>query len=65
VSDRVLAPKLANIGATHATLVATGNPGCLMQIGAGLRQAGMRSKAVHPIDLLDASYAASREADTT
>jgi glycolate oxidase iron-sulfur subunit len=70
VSDRVLAPKLANIAATHASLVATGNPGCLMQIGAGLRQAGMRSRAVHPIDLLDASYAAatsaaSREPDTT
>jgi glycolate oxidase iron-sulfur subunit len=67
VSDRVLAPKLANIGATHATLVATGNPGCLMQIGAGLHQAGMRARAVHPIDLLDASYAAaaSREPDAT
>jgi glycolate oxidase iron-sulfur subunit len=59
VSDRVLAPKVANIGATHATLVATGNPGCLMQIGAGLRKAGMRTRVVHPIDLLDASYAAS------
>jgi glycolate oxidase iron-sulfur subunit len=68
VSERVLAPKLANIGATHATLVATGNPGCLMQIGAGLRQAGMRSRSVHPIDLLDASYAAAagaREPDAT
>jgi glycolate oxidase iron-sulfur subunit len=68
VSDRVLAPKLANIGVTHATLVATGNPGCLMQIGAGLRQAGMRTRAVHPIDLLDASYAAAaatREPDAT
>ncbi|HEX5972348.1 MAG TPA: heterodisulfide reductase-related iron-sulfur binding cluster, partial [Gemmatimonadaceae bacterium] len=41
VSDRVLAPKLANIAATKAPLVVTGNPGCLMQIGAGLRQARM------------------------
>jgi glycolate oxidase iron-sulfur subunit len=57
VSDRVLAPKLANIAATRAQLVATGNPGCLMQIGAGLHQAGMRCRAVHPVDLLDASYA--------
>jgi glycolate oxidase iron-sulfur subunit len=57
VSDRVLAPKLANIAATRAPLVATGNPGCLMQIGAGLHQAGMRCRAVHPVDLLDASYA--------
>jgi glycolate oxidase iron-sulfur subunit len=57
VSDRVLAPKLANIAATRAPLVATGNPGCLMQIGAGLHQAGMRCRAVHPVELLDASYA--------
>lgn len=62
VSDRVLAPKLANIAATRAPLVATGNPGCLMQIGAGLKRAGMRARTVHPILLLDASYAAeSRE----
>jgi len=43
---------------TGASLVATGNPGCLMQIGAGLRQAGSGARAVHPVDLLDASYAA-------
>ena len=58
VSDTVLAPKLARIADTRATLVATGNPGCLMQIGAGLRQAGSRVRVVHPVDLLDASYAA-------
>ncbi len=60
VSDTVLAPKLARIADTHATLVATGNPGCLMQIGAGLHQAGSRVRVVHPVDLLDASYAADR-----
>ncbi len=58
VSDRVLAPKLANIAETGASLVATGNPGCLMQIGAGLRQARIGARVVHPVDLLDASYAA-------
>ena len=61
VSDRVLAPKLANISATSASLVATGNPGCLMQIGAGLRQARMKARVVHPVDLLDASYAAMKD----
>jgi glycolate oxidase iron-sulfur subunit len=58
VSDTVLAPKLAHIADTRAALVATGNPGCLMQIGAGLHQAGSRVRVVHPVDLLDASYAA-------
>ena len=39
-----------------AALVATGNPGCLMQIGAGLARSGSPARAVHPIDLLDAAY---------
>jgi len=59
VSDTVLAPKLAHIAETHAPLVATGNPGCLMQIGAGLLRAGGGVRALHPVDLLDASYAAA------
>ena len=57
-SDAVLEPKLANIRATRAAWVATGNPGCLMQIGAGLIRADVGAKAIHPVDLLDASYAA-------
>ena len=55
-SNAVLAPKLENIQATGAELVATGNPGCLMQIGAGLRRASIESRTVHPVELLDASY---------
>lgn len=56
-SDAVLAPKLANIRETGADWVATGNPGCLMQIGAGMRQARIAATGIHPVDLLDASYA--------
>jgi len=37
--------------------VATGNPGCLMQIGAGLRAAGLKMPVVHPVEILDWSYA--------
>jgi glycolate oxidase iron-sulfur subunit len=59
VSDSVLAPKLAHIADTHASLVATANPGCLMQIGAGLLRAGSEVRAAHVVDLLDASYAAA------
>jgi glycolate oxidase iron-sulfur subunit len=56
VSDAVLAPKLAAIAATGAGVVATGNPGCLMQIGAGLLLSGSPARAVHPVELLDAAY---------
>jgi glycolate oxidase iron-sulfur subunit len=57
LSAAVLAPKLAHIELTGASLVVTGNPGCLMQIGAGLRRAGQSARTIHPVELLDASYA--------
>jgi glycolate oxidase iron-sulfur subunit len=60
VSDVVLDRKLANIAASGADTVATGNPGCLMQIGAGLIRARSHVNAVHPVELLDASYSKPR-----
>ena len=56
-SAAVLAPKLEYIERTGATMVATGNPGCLMQIGAGLAAVGSEARTIHPVDLLDAAYA--------
>ncbi len=47
--------KAANIIATGAAAVATGNVGCLMQITRHLREAGVA--VVHPVDLLWAGYA--------
>jgi glycolate oxidase iron-sulfur subunit len=37
-------------------VLATGNPGCLMQIGAGLIAAGLDIAVAHPVELLDESY---------
>jgi glycolate oxidase iron-sulfur subunit len=56
-SDVVLARKMENITAANPELVVTGNPGCLMQIGAGLLRVGSPTLAMHPIELLDRSYA--------
>lgn len=56
-SDGVLARKIGNIVAAAPDVVATGNPGCLMQIGAGLLRAGSSTRALHPVELLDRSYA--------
>lgn len=55
----VLDAKISEIaGATpRPDVIATGNPGCLMQIGAGLRAAGLRIAVAHPVELLDWSYA--------
>ncbi len=48
--------KVQSILDTGAQVVATGNPGCMMQIGAGLLAAGAAVDVVHPIELLDESY---------
>jgi glycolate oxidase iron-sulfur subunit len=37
-------------------VVVTGNPGCLMQIGAGLKAARLPIDVAHPVELLDLSY---------
>lgn len=54
----VLDAKLADIAAAvpRPALVATGNPGCLMQIGAGVAAAGLDIRVAHPVELLDESY---------
>jgi len=62
VASRVLAPKLARIHESGAAVVATANPGCLMQIGGGLLSEGAATVARHPIELLDAAYAAPSSA---
>ncbi|HEX8502772.1 MAG TPA: heterodisulfide reductase-related iron-sulfur binding cluster [Pyrinomonadaceae bacterium] len=56
LSSRVLADKLARVRETGAEVLATGNPGCHMQLGAGARLAGLRLRVVHPVELLDESY---------
>jgi glycolate oxidase iron-sulfur subunit len=54
----VLDSKIAGFGAAkpRPNLVVTGNPGCLMQIGAGLRAADLPIGVAHPVELLDLSY---------
>ena len=50
------ADKVSAVLATGAEIVATGNPGCMMQIGAGLLLEGSDVVARHPVELLDESY---------
>jgi len=57
LSSQVLQEKLTNIRATGASVLATGNPGCQMQIGAGALLSGMDLAVCHPVELLDEAYA--------
>jgi glycolate oxidase iron-sulfur subunit len=56
LSSRVLGEKLRHVAETGATVLATGNPGCHMQLGAGARLRGMRLVVCHPVELLEESY---------
>ena len=47
--------KVANVLRTGADTIASGNPGCMMQLRAGLEAAGSAMRSVHTIELLDAS----------
>jgi len=61
LSAEVARPKLEEIAAGRFDLLATGNPGCAMFLGACLRRAGLETAPVHPVELVDA---AERDADT-
>ncbi len=56
LSLAVLDRKVAAIRDASPDVVASGNPGCIMQIGAGLLAAGLTIPVVHPVELLDWSY---------
>lgn len=52
--------KIDAIRESGADVVATGNPGCLLQIRAGLRAAGLAVDVVHPVEILADAYRAER-----
>ena len=56
MANDLLQRKLRHIKSTGATIVATANPGCLLQIENGAKQAGLNLRIVHPITLLAEAY---------
>ena len=60
MSDKLLQRKLDHIAATGAEVVATGNPGCLLQIQNGLAARGADIEVMHPVSILAKAYRAVR-----
>ena len=56
MSGRLLESKMRDVLATGAEVVATANPGCALQMEAGLRLAGSDGRVCHVVDLLDEAY---------
>lgn len=56
MSRAVLARKMKALASADPDWIASGNPGCLMQLRGGAEANGLRARVVHPIELLDLSY---------
>ena len=61
LSNRLLDGKMEQVAATGADVVATANPGCVIQLETGLRRAGVQGRVCHVVDLLDEAYAAESD----
>lgn len=55
-SLKVLDRKIDNVANTEARILASGCPGCQMQLNTGLQRRGLPVRVVHPVTLLDEAY---------
>ena len=62
MSLSLLDDKMRDVAATGAPVIATANPGCMLQLEAGLRRHGLEGRVVHVVELLDEAYRAEEEA---
>jgi glycolate oxidase iron-sulfur subunit len=60
-SRKVMDRKMDNLASTGADTIASGCPGCQMQLQTGVRRHGLNVRVVHPITLLDEAYEAADE----
>lgn len=52
----LLQRKIKHIKSTGAQVVATANPGCILQLINGARDEGLNLRVAHPITLLAEAY---------
>jgi len=53
---QILQGKMEKIAVTQASVIATANPGCMLQLAAGARLYGSAQRVVHVVELLDEAY---------
>jgi glycolate oxidase iron-sulfur subunit len=56
MSLQLLEMKMDEVADARPDIVVTANPGCMLQLEAGLRRRGIEAKVMHVVDLLDVSY---------
>lgn len=56
MADSLIARKIPLAAGTGATVIATANPGCMIQLRAGVAKYGHGQRVAHVIELLDEAY---------
>ncbi len=56
MASQILARKMQSVNATGADIIATANPGCMLQLLAGVRRHGARQRVMHVVEILDLAY---------
>ncbi|MGO4884988.1 MAG: (Fe-S)-binding protein [Bryobacteraceae bacterium] len=56
MSMQILERKMENVNRTGAEVIATANPGCTLQLRAGVSLHGEGQRVVHVVELLDEAY---------
>ena len=56
LAEKLLQNKMRRIEETKADLILTANPGCLLQLRAGVSRAGGERRVLHVVELLDEAY---------
>jgi glycolate oxidase iron-sulfur subunit len=56
MSMRLLAEKMEAVNAAGAEIIATANPGCILQLRAGVRMHGKQQRVMHVVEVLDEAY---------
>ncbi|MCU1239228.1 MAG: protein of unknown function cysteine-rich region domain protein, partial [Candidatus Solibacter sp.] len=53
---QILASKMQSVNSTRAGIIATANPGCMLQLQAGVRLHGSGQHVMHVVEVLDLAY---------
>jgi glycolate oxidase iron-sulfur subunit len=56
MADQLLQRKMESVAASGADIIATANPGCMLQLEAGARLYGKGQRVMHVIQLIDQAY---------
>jgi glycolate oxidase iron-sulfur subunit len=59
MSSAILGRKMEAVNSTHAAIIATANPGCMLQLQAGVRLHGSNQRVLHVVEILDLAYNAA------